>query len=248
MVKRTYITVDELNILLKYLKDNKLYHYYLIILCLTELNINYKELSKFTWAKLYIALAKKPKVLAEIDEIRDIVNSKEPITLHIRSFNKTIKIIQRRCKLHHIKNFSTKLFSSKLNLDGDYVYGYVEYRNNRKLLSKEKENYIYVLEQTHRDKSIGNLLTDKKIGITHSLSNRIISLTLGPVGVKCIGLWKADNRLISKIEKTLHKKFKDRNIVGEWFEDSNNDLIHLVRKEIKTFNLLDMEIKEMDVI
>jgi hypothetical protein len=50
---------------------------------------------------------------------------------------------------------------------------------------------------------------------------------------------------VGRIEKLLHKKFSHRKIVGEWFEDKDNDLISLIENEFETFMLLGITLEEV---
>lgn len=243
--KRTYITKEELNKVLTYLKDNKLYEYYLIVLCLSELSIKFNYLKDLTWDKTNILFSNKQDVLNELQTIRGKNNDDKIIKMTIRGFNKTIKKHQIKMGMNHIIDFSTKLFNTKIIIDSKEVYGYIEYKGSSKILKERKDNYIYVLKHNHRNNTINNLLTDKKIGITNNPYNRKSTLTLGPVGIECLKLWKVDVCFIGKIEKLLHKKFEKRNVIGEWFEDENNSLITEIEKEIMTLRLMDMYIEEV---
>lgn len=255
MSKRTYITRSELNQVMKHLKDNKLYRHYVIILCLTELSIKYKSLEQLTWDKVYLMFSDRPEIVGELRGIRENMLDKhrsvnghdrdKVVQMTIRGFNKVMKDHQRELGLRHISPFSTKLFNTKMVVESEEVYGFIQYKRAKNIAVERMDNYVYVLKHTHRDERINELLTDKKIGITINPYSRKTSLTLGPVDIECIKLWKVEVSFIKKIEKLLHKKFSNRKIVGEWFEDKDNTLITEVEKEVMTLRLLDIDIEEV---
>jgi hypothetical protein len=163
----------------------------------------------------------------------------------IRGFNRVMKEHQRYMGMRHIVDFSTKLFNTRVVVESEEVYGYVEYKKASKIVKEKKDNYIYVLKHTHRDERVNKLLTDKKIGLTNNPYNRKSSLTLGPVGIECLKLWKVEISFIGKVEKLLLKKFEDKWIIGEWFKDEDDTLVREIEKEIMTLRLLDIDIKEV---
>ena len=255
MSKRTYITRSELNKVMKHLKDNKLYRHYVIILCLTELSIKYKSLERLTWDKVYLMFSDRPEIVDELREIRErmLDNHKgvnghdrnKVVQMTLRGFNKVMKDYQIKLGLRHISNFSTKLFNTKMVVESEEVYGYIQYKRAKNISAERTYNYVYVLRHTHRDERINELLTDKKIGVTINPHGRRTQLTLGPVDIECLKLWKVEVSFIKKIERLLHKKFLNRKIVGEWFEDMNNTLITEVEGEIMTLRLLGIDIEEV---
>ena len=255
MDRRTYITKDELNKVLKYLKDKELYRHYAITLCLCELTLKFKDLETLTWDRLYLILADRSELITEFKSLRELMLVKykkisghdrnKIVQMTLRGYNRSMKEHQRYMGLRHIAEFSTKLFNTKMTMESGEAYGYIEYRRVKNIELDRKDNYIYLLKHTYRDESISNLLTDKKIGITNNPRNRKMSLTLGPVGIECIKLWKVDVSFVGRIEKLLHKKFIHRKIVGEWFEDKDNDLIELMENEFETFKLLGITVEEV---
>lgn len=255
MDRRTYITKDELNKVLKYLKDNELYRHYVITLCLCELTIKFKDLETLTWDRLYLILADRTELITEFKSLRELMlvtykstsghDRSKVVQMTLRGYNRSMKEHQRYMGLRHIAEFSTKLFNTKMTMDSGEAYGYIEYRRSKNIDLDRKDNYIYVLKHTHRDEMISNQLTDKKIGITNNPRNRKMSLTLGPVGIECIKLWKVDVSFVGRIEKLLHTKFTYRKIIGEWFTDKDDDLIELIENEFETFKLLGISVEEV---
>lgn len=255
MDKRTYITKEELNKVLKYLKDDEQYRHYVITLCLCELTLKFKDLETLTWDKLYLILANRTELITEFKSIRELMLVKyksisghdrnKVVQMTLKGYNRSMKIHQGLMGLRHIAPFSTKLFNTKMTMDSGESYGYIMYRRSKNIELDKKDNYVYVLKHTYRDETISNQLTDKKIGITNNPRNRKVSLTLGPIGIECIKLWKVDVSFVGRIEKLLHTKFAHRNIVGEWFKDSDNDLIGLIENEIETFKLLGISLEEV---
>jgi hypothetical protein len=256
MNRRTYITKNELKIILDYCKQKELYRHYVILLCLTELSIKYKDLEDLTWDKAYILFAHKQNIVNELKMCRRKMEMKHKyinghsrnkvVQMTIRGFNKVMKLHQTHIGLRDIVDFSTKLFNTKIIVESEEVYGYVEYIKASKIVKEKRDNFIYVLRHNHRDERIVSLFTDNKIGITNNPYNRKSSLTLGPVGIECIKLWKVEISFIGKIEKLLHTKFSERRIIGEWFEDENNTIIADIEREIMTLRLLEIDIKEIN--
>lgn len=253
-MKKTYITKNELKSLLDTLKSHKKYDFYIIIKCLTELNIGFKELEKMTWDKLAIVLSDRKDLYNELIELRDMSNIKRRtikenyiLQFSNQHFNRKIKLYQRYAGIPRTVSVSSKLFSSKIYLESGEAYGFIEYIRKNKLTDiKPKNNFLYVVRHKHRDNRIDTLLTDKKIGITHDLNHRTKGLTLGPVQIECLKIWKVDFCFIHKVEKLLHKKFNDRKIIGEWFEDVDNDILEKIEKEITYMRLLDIDIDEVE--
>lgn len=255
MNRRTYITREELNKVLKYLKEKKLYRHYVIILCLSELLIKFKNLQQLTWDKAYLMFSDRPHIVDELKYIKEYMldahksvrghDRNKVVQMSLRGFNKVLKEHQRYIGLREISDFSTKIFNTKIIVESEEVFGYIEHKRSKNLLEEKKDNYIYIIRHTHRDERINELLTDKKIGITNNPYNRKNSLTLGPIDVECLKLYKVEVSFIGRVEKLLHKKFVQRNIIGEWFEDKDNVLITEVEKEIMTLRLLDIDIEEV---
>ncbi len=253
-MKRTYITKDELKSLLSIIKRDKKYDFYIIIKCLTELNVGYKDLEKMTWDKLAIALSDRKDLYSELVEFRDIANSKRKsykanniVQITNRYFNEKIKEYQRYAGISRSVSISSKIFGSRIYLESGEVHGFIRYVRKNKLADNQPKNrFLYVIRHKHREDRVNLFLTDKKIGITNDLNNRIKGLTLGPIEIECLKVWKVDISFIHKVEKILHKRFANRNIVGEWFEDPNNDMIEIIEKELIYLRLLDIDIEEVD--
>jgi hypothetical protein len=252
-MKKTYITKDELKSLLNVIKKYKKYDFYIIIKCLTELNVGYKDLEKMTWDKLAIALSDRKDLYNELVELRDIVNSKRKshkvnhiVQISNRYFNQKIKEYQRYAGISRGVNISSKIFGSRICLESGEVHGFIEYVRKNKLAEQPKNNLLYVVRHKHRDDIVNERLKDKKIGITNDLNHRIKGLTLGPIEIECLKVWKIDFSFIHKVENILHKKFEDRKIIGEWFEDADNNIIKEIEKEITLLRLLEIDIDEIE--
>jgi hypothetical protein len=193
-MKKTYITKDELKSFLEVLKKHENYDFYIIIKCLTELNIGFKELEKMTWDKLAIVLSDRKDLYNELIELRDMSNTKrrthkENYILQYSNqyFNRKIKLYQRYAGIPKTVSMSSKLFSSKVYLESGEAYGFIEYIRKNKLMDvKPKNKFLYVVRHKHRDDKINTLLTDKKIGITNDLNHRAKGLTLGPIEIEVI--------------------------------------------------------------
>ena len=96
-MKKTYITKDELKSFLNFFKKDNKYDFYIIVKCLTELNVGYKDLEKMTWDKLAIVLSNRKDLYNELVEVRDIANSK-----------------RKSYKVNHIVQFSNRYFNRKI--------------------------------------------------------------------------------------------------------------------------------------
>ena len=252
-MKKTYITKDELKSFLNFFKKDNKYDFYIIVKCLTELNVGYKDLEKMTWDKLAIVLSNRKDLYNELVEVRDIANSKRKsykvnhiVQFSNRYFNRKIKEYQRYAGISRNVKITSKIFGSRIYLETGEAHGYIEYVRKNKLAEQPKNNFLYVVRHKHRDDKINTLLTDKKIGITNDLNHRIKGLTLGPVEIECLKVWKIDFSFIHKVEKILHKKFNNRSIVGEWFDDMDNNMIREIEREISLLKLLDIEIDEVE--
>lgn len=247
---KTYITKDELNRIFLTLQQKGWYEVYIVVRCLNELNIGFRELQKMTWDKLRIQLAHRKDVLDDLLSTRDKcrgINNDMVVQFTLRHINDRLKECQRYAKIPRDIVLSTKIFSSKIYIDSGEVYGYIKYHKKNKLEENiSKYQFLYVIKHKHRDERVNNLLTDKKIGITYNLNNRSKGLTLGPIDIECLKLYKVDVSFIHKIERILHKKFNDRNVIGEWFEDHKNDIVDKIDKEINLLKLLDIDIDEID--
>jgi hypothetical protein len=206
-----------------------------------------------TWDKLAIVLSDKKELYNELIELRDISNAKRKtykknniVQYSLQYTNRKIKEYQRYAGIPKTVDMSTKIFYSKMFLESGEVHGFIKYVRKNKLIDNQpKNNFLYVVRHKHRDERVNDLLTDKKIGITHDLNNRTKGLTLGPIEIECIKVWKVDISFIHKVERILHKKFENRKIIGEWFEDNDNTIIEKVEKEIMYLRLLDIEIVEV---
>ncbi len=209
--------------------------------------MKFRDLERITCDKLYLMFDAnnlkdvKEEIISLQNKLKIKSNMAIQITLH--HFNRLIK------QYGHFGNilFTTKIFYNRLNLDGKIVYGYIEHNKAKKYALDKVDNFIYILRHTHRNEVVNNLLSDKKIGITNNIKSRKNSLTLGPVGIKCLALWKVEISFVGKLEKILQKTFIDRKIIGEWFTDKDNDLVDLVRKELLKFTILDIDIKEYPI-
>jgi hypothetical protein len=157
-----------------------------------------------------------------------------PFLIDICGVNFQLKLHQTFCGIRDVVKFSTRLFRAKFMMNGKVYYGSV--KKKRTSLREFEEYYIYLLKHCHRNPEISKLLTDKKIGITNNVKKRIKLLTLGPVEIEVVKLWKTTHSKAVLMEKKIHSKLSDRRLVGEWFSDEENNLI----------NILDLEMSELN--
>ena len=75
---------------------------------------------------------------------------------------------------------------------------------------------------------------EKKIGKTINLAEREseLSRTKSPIGYSMIAAWKTDGDT-NKIETSLHSLLDHDRVHGEWFKDTNDDLIFRVADYMK---------------
>ncbi len=102
--------------------------------------------------------------------------------------------------------------------------------------------YIYIGEHYHRggltlcakDKNGDLVQLEKKIGKTINLVERESELgrTKSPIGYSMMAAWKTDNDT-NKIETSLHRLLDHDRVHGEWFKDTNDDLIIRVADYMK---------------
>lgn len=68
-----------------------------------------------------------------------------------------------------------------------------------------------------------------KIGKTTNIDNRLQQIkSANPIQCFLVGLIEAKDDNLDKLERLLHKMFKDKRIRGEWFALSKNDLLLLI--------------------
>lgn len=215
MEVREYITEEEFKRLLDYFKMNKLWKYYIIVYNLSLGGKTYDDLKKGGLDKIII-----PEGIP--------IPKDNPFDLTIRTINKQIKIYQAKCGIRGV-NISTKIFRKKFFMGGKVYFGLYE-KEKGSYKRVEGVRYLYVIRHSHRDKNIDSLFTDKKIGISFDYGRRIKTLTLGPVGVEIISVWKMSRKMAELVEKEIHKILSDRRLVGEWFSDEDGQLLDIVRK------------------
>ena len=107
------------------------------------------------------------------------------------------------------------------------------------------ENYLYIGElRDINGRELG--IQDKKIGITSNLDIREFQLTQtkSPIIFRMVKAWRV-NQSVSLIEKLLLQKFNKYKIIGEWFEDTENELIDKVNELLKTLHQWDIYPEEI---
>ena len=102
--------------------------------------------------------------------------------------------------------------------------------------------YIYIGEHYHRggltlyakNKNGDLVQLEKKIGKTIDLAGREseLSRTKSPIGYSMMAAWKTDSDT-NKIETSLHSLLDHDRVHGEWFKDTNDDLIGRVADYMK---------------
>jgi hypothetical protein len=220
MDKRTYISNDELNRFLNYLKVNKRWGYYVIIYNITKTGKSFTELKKINFIDIEI-----PKDVP--------IQDKNPFNITIRSFNQFLNLHGALSGLREI-HFSTKLFLNKFMFKGNIYYGTME-KDRKSYKMMPNEGYLYIVKHVHRNPDVSKLLTDKKVGFSSNYLKRIEGLTLGTVGIELIKYWKMSMVMVKFIEKEIHNKLKDRQIIGEWFSDDDNQLVDMVSNIISSY-------------
>lgn len=103
-----------------------------------------------------------------------------------------------------------------------------------------RENFLYFMEVKDGD----FIFPYRKVGVSNSLSGRINTFNTNlPFEVHPIALWNVEFGKNTKLESYLHKQLSDVHKKGEWFIDTDFDLLDRVREEIK--NVKDIHIKEV---
>jgi hypothetical protein len=103
-----------------------------------------------------------------------------------------------------------------------------------------RENLLYFIEVSDN----GFIFPYRKIGVTNNITNRIKPIdTFLPFDVHPIALWSVEFGKKTKLETYLHKLLKDIHKKGEWFVDSDFDLLSKVREVIN--NIKDIHITEL---
>jgi hypothetical protein len=218
MSKRTYLYQEELDRLMNYLKgsEKNWLNYYFIIYNMVTFSKPFNEMKKVPFKDMVF-----PKDIP--------VPTHNPFDITLRSLNKQIKIASARVGIRDV-NITTKLFSKKFLVGGIVCYGVLKESKNN--YSRKEYGCIYCLKHSHRNPEISKLFTDKKIGRSIDYDKRVKTITLGPVGVELIKKWEIPTSKLNKVEKTLHSEFRERNIIGEWFDDPNNELCDKVEQII----------------
>lgn len=216
MVKRTYISQNELDRILDYLKLHEIWNYYLIIY---NLVIHQKPYFELKGSDLIIP-----------DGIP--VPKKNPLDYTIRAVNKQLKIYNGKVGIWDVV-LTTKTFSRRFTIKGEIFYGVLEKHKNS--YNKNDEGYVYIVKHSHRNPEISKQLTDKKIGISYDYTKRINSLTLGTIGVEVVKAWKMSRQMTQILERILHDELKEYRLVGEWFSDENNELVDKVEKLVLSY-------------
>jgi|688.fasta_scaffold302069_1 hypothetical protein len=216
MGKRTYISQDELDRILAYLKLNEIWNYYLIIYNLVISQKSYLELKG---SDLII-----PEGIP--------VPKKNPLDFTIRAVNKQLKIYNGKVGIWDVV-LTTKTFSRRFTVKGEIFYGVLEKHKNS--YNKNDEGYVYIVKHSHRNPEISKLLTDKKIGISYDYTKRVNSLTLGTIGVEVVKSWKMSRHMTQILEKILHKELIKYNLIGEWFSDDDGELVNKVEKLVMSY-------------
>lgn len=224
MDKKTYVSEEQVNLFLSFLKSKEHWNYYLIVYNLIHSKKTYIELQKGNLEDILVP-----------DNIP--IPNKNPFVINISGVSHQLKIYQAQCGILGV-NFSTRLFKRKFLMNGGVYYGSLPQGKsvNRKL----DEGYVYIVKHIHRNPEISKLLTDKKIGITYDIEKRTKQLTLGTVGIEVIKLWKTSNSLIQFFEKKIHEQLRDRNLIGEWFSDEDNNLVSIVEEIINRNSLINV--------
>ena len=219
MENKTYISQQDLDKFLSYLKLNKIWNYYLIVY-----NLAYSD-------KTYIELQKGDT--SEIIVPEGIPYPKEnPFSINICGVNSRLKIHQTLCGIRGLR-FSTRLFRQKFIMNGEVFYGTVK---KKRTTPMEIENcFVYILKHSHRDSNVSVLLKDKKVGISTDMNKRTKLLTLGPVGIEIVRLWKTTTKKAKLLEKNIHEKLSNRHLTGEWFSDETSDLVGIVESMVSEY-------------
>lgn len=86
--------------------------------------------------------------------------------------------------------------------------------------------YLYIAE--YRDRFDGKCPSHKKIGIANHVPARMSSIsdTKGTIFVFALSIWEAvSEESMQKAELSLHQRFSDRRLNGEWFSDKEGTLV-----------------------
>ena len=103
-----------------------------------------------------------------------------------------------------------------------------------------RENLLYFIEVKDGD----FIFPYRKIGVTDNLIGRLKPMDTNlPFEVHPIALWSVEFGKNIQLETYRHKQLKDIRKKGEWFIDSNFDLLGRAREEIK--NIKDICITEV---
>jgi hypothetical protein len=102
---------------------------------------------------------------------------------------------------------------------------------------KESFFYVFSLYDIHTK----TFLPYKKMGKTNNIKGRIKNLsTLTPFFVVADYKWNVPPESVFDVERKMKNRFKKLRFNGEWFLDTQHDLIDKVSEEIEKFNRIDI--------
>jgi hypothetical protein len=213
MEKLKYLNQGHVDKILKYFIDTENWTYYYIVYNMVHTGLSFSELKKNKGNLLIPNGVPNPP--------------KNPFDLQIRTVNKQLKIYFAFAGMFDVSP-STFSFIHKMTVNGEIYYGMSPRSNvfsKKENKSKEGRGFIYFIKHRHLNPEISKLLTDKKIGVSKNVKGRMNSLTLGPIDLEVLKVWEMDLEHAYKLEKKIHKVFREKHLVGEWFKDSDDKLI-----------------------
>lgn len=116
-----------------------------------------------------------------------------------------------------LKRLYTGIFTSAVYEKGvPLLKSWSEWKESHPLAEKDLSGYVYIIKQVGIDNYY-------KIGRTKDMKERLNNLSTGsPTGYEEVReYWVSD---MYKVEEELHSIFKDKNVRGEWFTLSNQDI------------------------
>lgn len=142
-------------------------------------------------------------------------------------------LYEKNEEIKNIKNNTEKQNDLLKNIVDILISTNNKIEENMKILSEKNKNidnksigFVYLI----KDCKSGYL----KIGKTKYLTERLKSLKTGNPNITIIASKKSEN--YSKLEKHLHKVYRENNICGEWFKLSDYEISEIIQDY--KFNLI----------
>jgi hypothetical protein len=101
----------------------------------------------------------------------------------------------------------------------DFFNSYAQYSHEHPIDPREYQGFVYIAKQMNEPDIY-------KIGMSTDLENRERTFRTGNIYIKIIASVPHD--FPNKLENSLHKLYKDKNVAGEWFRFTDEELLDII--------------------